>query len=541
MSSAACLLSEDHFLCSICLDVFTSPVTIPCGHNFCKNCITENWRINRKGQCPMCKKFFDKMPELHVNTFISEMASQFRQSALKKALEEAGLGEVPCDVCIGVRLKASKSCLVCLASYCETHLERHQTVAGLKRHTLIDPLDNLEDRVCTKHNKLMELFCKTDQVCACQFCAESEHATHDVVLLEEESEGKKTELGKTEEEFQQLIQQRHLKIQELRHAANLSKGAADKETADGVQVLAALTQFVETGLSELIEQINKKQKNTAKQVGDFIGELEQEISELMRRKAELKQLSGSKDHLHLIQSFSSLNASRPTKDLTNISVPLPSYEGTVARAVASLKETLDNRIEKLLEAELKRVQRFAVDVVLDPDTAHPKLILSDDGKQVSHSDEAKDLPDNPERFSFCVIVLGKQSFSSGKFYYEVEVKDKTKWDIGVISSSASRKGELTSSPECGYWTLQLRNGNEYVALADPDVLLSLRSQPQKVGVFVDYEDGLVSFYDVEAADIIYSFTGCSFTDKLHPSFSPCFNDGGDNSAPLRIAAVHNTD
>ncbi|XP_071346058.1 E3 ubiquitin-protein ligase TRIM21-like [Trachinotus anak] len=540
MSAAACLLSEEHFLCSICLDVFNTPVTIQCGHNFCRNCVTENWRINRKCQCPVCKKLFDKIPELHVNIFILEMVAQFRQSAVKKASEVAKPGEVPCDICTGIKLKALKSCVVCLASFCETHLQRHQTVSGLKRHKLIDPLDKLEDRICTKHDELMELFCKTDQICVCQFCNGSDHETHDVVPLREEYAGKKIELESTQGKFQQMIQERQLKIQELRRSAELSKEAADKVTADGVHVFFALLQFAETGLAELTEQIKKKQAITAKSAEGFIRELDQEISELMKRNSEAQQLSRS-DHLHLLQNFSSLNAFPNMKDWNKVNLHQPLFEGAVARAVAHLKETVNRGTAKLLQAELKRVQQYAVDVTLDPNTAHPKLVLSDDGKQVNHSDVEKNLPNNPERFSYCVMVLGKQSFSSGKFYYEVEVKGKTKWDLGVTSVSANRKGQVTSCPQAGYWTLQLRNGNEYIALADPDVVLSLRSQPQKVGVFVDYEEGLVTFYDVDAAVIIYSFTDCSFIDKLHPFFSPCFNDGGDNSAPLRVSVVHQTD
>ncbi|XP_022600938.1 E3 ubiquitin-protein ligase TRIM21-like [Seriola dumerili] len=536
MSAANCLLSEESFLCSICLDVFNTPVTLQCGHNFCRSCITQNWRINRKYQCPVCKKHFDTSHELHVNIFISEMVAQFRESAVKTASEVAKPGEVPCDMCTGVKLKALKSCLVCLASYCETHLQQHQTVSGLKRHKLMDPLDNLEDRICTKHNELLELFCKTEQMCVCQFCNESDHETHDVVPLSEECEVRKTDLERTQAGFQQMIQERELKIQELRRSAEISMAAADKETADGVHVFSDLMQFAETGLAELSEQIKKKQKMTAKSAEGFIKELDQEISELMKRNSEAQQLSCS-DHFHLLQNFSSLNAFPNTKDWNKVSIHQPSFEGAVARAVAQLRETLNKVTTKLLESELKRVQQCAVDVTLDPNTAHPRLILSDDGKQVNHSDVEKNLPDNPERFSYCVMVLGKQSFSSGRFYYEVEVKGKTKWDLGVTSVSANRKGQVTSSPKAGYWTLQLRNGNEYVALADPDVVLSLKSQPQKVGVFVDYEEGLVSFYNVDVADIIYSFTGCSFPNKLLPFFSPCFNDGGNNSAPLRISIV----
>ncbi|XP_060900883.1 E3 ubiquitin-protein ligase TRIM39-like [Labrus mixtus] len=540
MSAASCLLSEAHFLCSICLDVFNRPVTIPCGHNFCKSCITEDWKINRKCKCPVCKKIFDLIPELHVNTFISELAIQFKQEAVKKASEIAQPGEVPCDVCTGVRLRALKSCPVCLASYCEIHLERHQTVSGLTRHKLIEPLDNLEDKICTKHDELMELYCKADQMCVCRFCAETDHESHDVVPLAEESKGRKTELRETQAEFQQMVQERELKIRELRQSASLSREAADREIADGVQVFTALTRFVETGLSELTEQIRQKQKTTAKQAEDYIKELNQETSEVRKRNAEVEQLSRSDDHHRLLQTFSSLKASLPSKNWTGISLRQPSCEGTIARAVAELKETLSKGVEKLLDGELQRVQRYAVDVTLDPDTAHPKLLLSDDGKQVNHSDEVRNLPDNPERFSFCVIVLGKQSFSTERFYYEVEVRGKTKWDLGVVSVSANRKGQITSCPEAGYWTLQLRNGNEYVALTDPDILLSVRAQPQKVGVFVDYDEGLVSFYNVDAKDMIYSFTGCSFTEDLCPFFSPCFNDRGDNSASLRISVVQKT-
>ncbi|XP_042280539.1 nuclear factor 7, brain-like [Thunnus maccoyii] len=458
MSAASCLLSEDQFLCSICLDVFTDPVSTPCGHNFCKNCINKYWNINVPCKCPMCKKVFYTRPELHVNTFISEMVSQFRQEAQQKAS----------------------------STY-------------------------------------------------------SDHKTHEFVPLKEGYGGKKAELGKTEAEIQQMIQKRRLKIQEIKHSVDLSKEDADREKAEGVQVFTALKESVERSLNELIEMIEEKQRTTEKQAEDFIKELEQEISELIKRRSEVEKLSRSEDHLHLLQNFPSLKAAPPTKDWTEVSVRPPSYEGTVVRAVTQLEKTLSKEMKKLFEVELKRVQQYAVDVTLDPDTAHPELILSDDGKQVNHGDVWKNLPDNPKRFSDCVNVLGNQSFSSGRFYFEVQVKEKTKWDLGVARESINRKGQITLTPQDGYWTICLRNGNEYKALAGPPVILSLKSQLQKVGVFVDYEEGLVSFYDVDAAALIYSFTGCSFTDKLYPYFCPCINYGGKNSAPLIICPVNQTE
>ncbi|XP_071395896.1 E3 ubiquitin-protein ligase TRIM21-like [Centroberyx affinis] len=470
MSAASSLLSEEQFLCPICLDVFTDPVAIPCGHNFCKNCITQHWDVSGQCQCPMCKKLFDRRPELHVNTFISEMAAQFRKSAQMKASSCpdqrcAKPGEVPSDICTGTKL---------------------------------------------------------------------------IVPLKEEYEEKKAELGKTESEIQHMIQERQLKIQKIKHSVELSKGDADREIADSVRVFTALMQSVERGQAELIETIEEKQKTTEKQAEGFIKELEQEISELMKRTAEVEQLSRTEDHLQLLQRFPSLNTPPHTKDWTEVSVHRSSYEGTVRRAVAQLEETLRKEMEKLLEAELKRVQQYAVDVTLDPDTANLYLIVSDDGKQVNCGDVKKNLPDNQERI-YCPCVLGKQSFSSGRFYYEVQVKGKTDWDVGVARGSINRKQKITLNPKNGYWTIWLRNGNEYKALAGPGVLLSLKTKPQKVGVFVDYEEGLVSFYNVDAAALIYSFTGCTFTENLYPYFSPCLNDGGKNSAPMIISPVNHTD
>nr|XP_046232105.1 E3 ubiquitin-protein ligase TRIM21-like [Scatophagus argus] len=507
MAAAKYVPSEDQFLCSICLDVFTDPVTIPCGHNFCKTCITEHWNTNDMCQCPMCKQVFTTRPDLKVNTFISEMVAQFRQSAQQEASssseqEVSNPGEVPCDICTRTKLKALKSCLVCLVSYCETHLQSHLTLSGLKRHQLIDPVENLEDRMCKQHDKPLELFCKTDQMCVCLLCTVIDHKTHEVVPLKEGYEEKKAKLRKTNTELQQMIQERRLKIQEVKHSVELSKEGADRETAEGVQVFTALKECVDRSLDEFIKTIEKKQKATEKQADIFIKDLEQEISELKKRSTEVEQISQSEDHLHLLQSVDSLNINHPpsTRVWSEVSVRPASYEGTVVRAVSQLEETLSKELKMLLEADLKRVQQYAVDVTLDPD------------------------------------VSGKQSFSSGRFYFDVQVKGKT-WDFGVTRESVNRKEDIPLSPQKGYWTIGLRYGTEYKAFDDHPVRLSLKSQPQKVGVFVDYEEGLVFFYDVKLPALIYSFTGCSFTGNLFPYFSPRDNDGGANSACLIFSAA----
>ncbi|KAL2079482.1 hypothetical protein ACEWY4_025226 [Coilia grayii] len=185
--------------------------------------------------------------------------------------------------------------------------------------------------------------------------------------------------------------------------------------------------------------------------------------------------------------------------------------------------------------ELQRRLSELVNVTLDPDTANPHLILSADGKQVKHGDTRQNVPDTPKRFNYFANVLGKEGFSSGKFYYEVQVKGKIRWILGVAKESIQRKGSTGTSPKNAYWAIMLEDGT-YEARAVPSVPLSLKGKPQRVGVFVDYDAGLVSFYDADCWHHIYSFTNVSFPEKIYPFFCTW---GNDNSAPLIISPVYN--
>uniref|UniRef100_I3KZT9 B30.2/SPRY domain-containing protein n=1 Tax=Oreochromis niloticus TaxID=8128 RepID=I3KZT9_ORENI len=431
VNSSFTQIHED-LLCSVCLDVFTDPVSTPCGHNFCKACMCKYADPDVPFQCPVCMKMFYPKPELQVNTLISEMVDAFRCSEQRPGRRVEVLhGE-------GFKLMAIV-CMVCLSLLWD----------------------------CMKFNH----------------------------PLEEMSKGEK--LVKMEAEIQQTIEEIRLKIEELKRSVELGKEDADREMADGAQVFAALKEYV----AKLMETIREKQRQTELQAEGFIRQMEQDIRELKKRKTEVELLS-------------------------------------VLQLKEPLSEEMKEKLPKMLARfELRRIQSYAVDVTFDPDTANPYLVQSDDGKQVHDSDVRQKLPDNPERFSYCINVLGEQSFSSGRFYFEVQVKGKTEWTLGVATESTNRKAQITLSPRDGFWTVRLRDGYEYKAKADPDVALSRRSGPERVGVFVDCEEGRVSFYDVSAAAHIYSFTGCSFTQKLHPFFSPGLNDDGRNSAPLIITAI----
>ncbi|CAL8290522.1 unnamed protein product [Lota lota] len=390
--------SEENLSCPICLDVFSSPVTTPCGHNFCRTCITTFWDDQVQYKCPVCNTLFQTRPDLQVNTFISEMVYQFRSSVRVTEQPCVEPGEVPCDVCTGTQLKAVKSCLVCFISYCQTHLEPHQRVAGLKRHRLVEPMDRLEDRMCKKHDRLLELFCQTEQ---------------------EEYEVKAAQLGKMESEVHQMIQDIHRKIQEIKDTVDRSKADADREIADGVQVLNALKRSIEKCQDELNKTIKEKLKSTEKEAEDLIRQLEQEIEDLTNRSTEVKQLSLTEDHLHFLQTFRSLNKPPPTRDWTTVEVRPPSYIGTLRRSLDQLEKTLNMEMKKLPDLR-SALKKYACELTLDPNTAHRRLSLSEDNRKVTWVREDQSYPDHPERFDSWYQVLCREELTC-RCYWEVEV------------------------------------------------------------------------------------------------------------------------
>uniref|UniRef100_A0A672GTV6 Bloodthirsty-related gene family, member 7 n=1 Tax=Salarias fasciatus TaxID=181472 RepID=A0A672GTV6_SALFA len=539
MAAAGAVLSREQLLCPICLDLFNQPVSTPCGHNFCRECINRYWQSAYLLQCPMCKHKLYKKPDLKVNAFISEVASQFKELMKRKDEPDAtSQGDVSCDVCAGKKIQALKSCLDCLASFCETHLEPHLVLGTLKTHQLIRPMMNMQDRVCQKHEKLLSLFCKTDQMFVCQMCIKRDHTAHRTIHIEEESREKRDEIKSISAELEGMIHSRLQKVCSISQTVELSKRNTEKEFEESLDVFDKLLQLVQRGQAEVAEVLSAKQRQVEEKASRLIAELEREIDQLGHAVDELKQLTHTDDHLYLLRRFPALSAVPAVRDWSGVCSESVEYVGTVRRAVrrvaCQLEEAATAEAKRLCETELERARRYAVDVTYDPDTAHPKLVLSESNKQVHHSDVALDLPDNPERFYPGVSVLGKEGFSSGKFYFEVQVKGKTEWDIGVGLESVNRKGGGVLNPEKGFWALGMRRDGSYWALGSPPIRVPLVEKPQRLGVYADLECGQVSFYNSDSHSHIYTFTGYCFTGRLFPYFNPRRNHGGVNSDPLVI-------
>ncbi|KAK6309254.1 hypothetical protein J4Q44_G00207170 [Coregonus suidteri] len=304
------------FCCSICLDLMKDPVTTACGHSYCMGCIKESWdQDNLKGvySCPQCRQTFCPRPTLKRNTVLAEVVENLKTADFQgtpPAHCYAEPEDVECDVCERKKLKAVKSCLVCLASYCETHLQPHYHVPPLKKHKLVNALTDLQEKICPNHDKLLEVYCRTDQQCICYQCTMDEHKGHDTVSAAAERTEKQQQLGETQGEGKQRAQMREKELQELRHAVDAMKESSwvavdDFERMCTTHILSYIRSN-ERRRSEVKELVRALEKAGVSQAEGLLEQLEQEVTELKRRDSELEQLSHIEDHIHFLQSFDSL-------------------------------------------------------------------------------------------------------------------------------------------------------------------------------------------------------------------------------------------
>ncbi|XP_007260534.3 tripartite motif-containing protein 16 [Astyanax mexicanus] len=470
-------------------------------------------------------------------------------------------GDVECDFCTGRKRKARESCLVCLASYCKTHVKSHYQSPAFKRHKLVKASTGLQEKLCSKHDKLMEIYCRTDQTCICYLCMMDEHKTHDTADAAAERTEKQGQLKKVLRKSEQRLQEKEKKLHELKRNVNTVKRSAQSAVEDSERIFTELIRSIEKKRSEVTELIRDQEKTELSAAEELLEQLEQEITDLKRRNTELEQLSHTEDHIHFLQIFQSVCVPPGYKDTTSTTVQHLSFD-EVRKSLSDLKVQFKDFCEKefckvklpeipkckedheepQLSSESERcghskivvaVQmpshpkpktredflQYFFPLTLDPSTLYHKLSLSEENKMVTWRGGAQRYPDHPERFDHWPQVLCKEGMS-GRCYWEVEW-DNGGWGVSISVSykDICRKGD---GDKCAFggnsksWSLECSSIHSFW---HNNIETKISAPPSsRIGVYVDHSAGTLSFYGVSDTMTLLHTVHTTFTQPLYAGF-----------------------
>ncbi|KAI5626117.1 finTRIM family, member 14 [Silurus asotus] len=306
--AAASISDQDQFNCPVCLELLKDPVTLHCGHSYCKVCINGFW--DEKDQkkvysCPQCRETFTPRPVLRRNNMLAEVVEKVKKNKLQAASAAhcyTGPGDVDCDSCTGRKRKATKSCLVCLASFCKDHLKPHYQAQAFKKHKLIEACVDLHEKICSQHDKLNEIYCRTDKSFICYLCTLDKHRGHDTVSTTAERTEKQNELKEEQLKSQQKVQEKQKKVKELKQTVDIIKTRSQAAVDDNEKIFNEMISSLVKRRSDVMELIRAQEKAELSRAEQNLKHLEQEITDLQRRISELEQLSHTPDHIHFLQN-----------------------------------------------------------------------------------------------------------------------------------------------------------------------------------------------------------------------------------------------
>ncbi|MEQ2283920.1 hypothetical protein AMECASPLE_016424 [Ameca splendens] len=496
------------FSCSICLDLLKNPVTIPCGHSYCKNCIKIFWDgedQRRIHSCPQCRKEFIPRPELEKNIMLAELVED---------LKKTGLQDAPADHC-----------------FAGPH-----DVPGLKKHKLVDPSKKLQKNICSIHDEVMKIFCRTDQQCICYLCSMDEHKGHETVPAAAERTEKQKKLQVSRQQIQQRIQDREKDLKLLQQEVEAINVSADKAVEDSEKIFTEMIRLIQKRSSDMKQQIRSQQETVASRVIELQEKLEQEITELKRKDAELEQLSNTEDHIQFLLNYPSLSALSESTHSSSINIRPLRYFEDVTAAVSELRDKLQDILRDtwthspltvtevdvlLLEPEPKSrpgFLKYSREITLDPNTANRKLLLSEGNRKVTLMEEQQFYPDHPDRFTHLFQVLSRESLT-GRCYWEVEWRGRGGVVVAVSYKNSMRAegfgfNDKSWSLRCDTNSYTFYHNNVKTPVSGPVF--------STVGVFLDHRAGILSFYSVSRTMTLLHRVQTTFTQPLHAGIRPFF-------------------
>ncbi|KAM4564384.1 tripartite motif-containing protein 16-like [Fundulus diaphanus] len=540
MAERRALLDQEKFSCSICLDLLKDPVTIPCGHSYCMNCIKEHWDAGTQRKvysCPQCRKEFTPRPVLEKSIVLTGFLEDLKKSGLRANPVDhyyAGPEDVACDVCTGRKMKAVRSCLLCPASYCRDHLQPHYDAPPLKKHKLVKPSKNLQQNICSRHDEVMKMFCRTDQQCICYLCTMDEHKGHETVSAAAERAEKQKELQVRRQQIQQRIQDQEKDVKLLQQEVEAINVSADKAVEDSEKIFTEMIRLIQKRSSDVKQQIRSQQETEVSRVKELQEKLEQEITELKRKDAELKQLSDTEDHSQFLLNYPSLSALSESTHSSSINVRPLRYFEDVTAAVSELREKLEDILRdkgtnislKVTEVDVSlskpepktraELLKYSKKITLDPNTVNKNLLFSVGTRKVTVIKKQQCYSDHPNRFTDWPQVLSREGLT-GRCYWEVEWRGGGVVDVAVSYKNITRAGR---SSKCIFgfndksWSLRCETNSYKLCHINIQTPVS-GPVSSRIGVYLDHRAGILSFYSVSDTMTLLHRVQTTFTQPLY--------------------------
>ncbi|XP_073485091.1 nuclear factor 7, ovary-like [Aquarana catesbeiana] len=497
--------------CPVCLNIYTDPVMLKCGHNFCRVCIDRVFDTQEGSggySCPQCKEEFQNRPLPYKNVFLSTITQRFLSAPPNQ--KKTGIS---CIYCIHSSVPAVKFCLLCEASLCDDHLRVH---SKSPEHVLCDPTTTPEKRKCSVHKKILEYYCTEDSALICISCVIfGEHRGHQVETLEEAFIKKKKKVTYNLEKLITKRENTEERIWSLQEHLRSVKSKADGETERVTAQFRVFRRRLEDLEKKVLGEITGKAERILHLVNDLIQQLKLKMEELSQKMHPLEKLCAMTSQLTVLQE-SDTGDLCDTEDEDDEDRGIHDkllYNGGHLDGVSHMISTgLSDIISGVIEGIF--IQK-AVDILLDEDTAHTNVALSYDKKTAINTGPYQLRLDSKERFMDYNQVLGSRSFSSGRHYWEVDLQKSNNWIIGMCYASIDRDGgdSLIGRNDVS-WGLG-RKGSKYKAVHDKNETELHDIVPGKrVRVYLDYEAGQISFYMGAPLRHLHTFTA-TFTEPLY--------------------------
>ncbi|XP_068118302.1 E3 ubiquitin/ISG15 ligase TRIM25-like [Hyperolius riggenbachi] len=502
----ASAIVRDEVKCCICLEIFKDPVSLPCGHNFCRSCITQTWKNqdDRESSCPECMRRYINRPVLQVNTRLRNIAEAFQH--------EANQPNITCTYCIDSPSAAIKSCLRCEASLCDRHLKVH---SKSPEHVLCDPTADLESRKCTKHGKILEYYCQEESIGICESCKQqNKHRGHRIRTLKEESKKRKQKYQHTLEKLTKRREVAEKKIQSLQNHKVQVEGKA-RVVADKVALLFKKLRRQQDDLeNQVLKDISNKKEQISGSLSQQVHQLEMRKDELSRKVSHMKDICGTADPLTMVWE-SDREDSRvydkdnheeeefeSNQDIVNVDETL-----VALKIRRELGDIVNNAMKSLLTLE-------ELDICLDEDTAAYNVEVSRDLKVAFGLENDETDEKTPEEFD-SYQVISSTEFHAGKHYWEVDISGDNNFRIGLCYSSIDREGLLSviGNNDASWCFVHSANGFSFKH-SNTEHGLSQETFIRRLGIYLDYEAGRISFYKVDdQIKHLHTFTA-AFTEPL---------------------------